>query len=49
MENYSTIQFQFVNICVDAQVLLNWIITKDPKVESKFIRSRILEADGLAN
>ena len=47
METYSNIQFQFVNICVDAEVVLNWIITKEPKVKSKFIRNRILEVDEL--
>ena len=48
-ETYSNIQFQFVNICVDAQVVLNWIrpITKEPKVKSKFVRNRILEVDEL--
>ena len=47
LEIYSNIQFQFVNICVDAQVVLNWVITKEPKVKSKFVRNRILEVDGL--
>ena len=47
METYSNIQFQFVNICVDAQVVLSWIITKEPKVKSKFVRNRILEVDEL--
>ena len=47
MEAYSNIQFQFVNICVDAQVVLSWIITKGAKVNSKFIRNRVLEVDEL--
>ena len=47
LEAYSNIQFQFVNICVDAQVVLNWLITKEPKVKSKFVRNRVIEADHL--
>ena len=47
METYGNIQFQFVNICVDAQVVLNWITAKEPKVKSKFVRNRILEVDEL--
>ncbi|XP_068238445.1 uncharacterized protein [Palaemon carinicauda] len=49
METYRNIQFQFVNICADAKVVLNWIITKESKVKSKFIRNRILEVDYLKN
>ena len=48
MEAYNNIRFQFVNICVDAQVVLNWLITKEPKVKSKFVRNRVFEVDGLA-
>ena len=47
LEAYNNIQFHFVNICVDAQVVLNWLITKDPKVKSKFVRNRVLEVDSL--
>ena len=47
LESYNNIQFQFINICVDAQVVLNWIITKEPKVKSKFLRNRILETNSL--
>ena len=49
LEAYNKIQFQFINICVDAQVVLNWLLTKQPKVKSKFIRNRILEVDNLQN
>ena len=47
LESYSNIQFQFVNINVDAQVVLNWLITKETKTKTKFIKNRILEADCL--
>ena len=47
LEAYNNIQFQFINICVDAQVVLNWLITREPKVKSKFVRNRVLEADSL--
>ena len=47
LEAYSNIQFQFININVDAQVVLSWLLTKEPKVKSKFIRNRVLEADSL--
>ena len=47
LEAYSNIQFQFVNICVDAQVVLNWLITKETKVKSKFVRNRVLEVNNL--
>ncbi|XP_068227752.1 uncharacterized protein [Palaemon carinicauda] len=47
LEAYHNIQFQFVNVSVDAQVVLNWLLTKESKVKSKFLRNRVLEADGL--
>ena len=47
LEAYSNIQFHFININVDAQVVLSWLITKKTKVKSKFVRNRILEADSL--
>ena len=47
LEAYNKIQFQFINISVDAQVVLNWLITKEPKVKSNFVRNRVLEVDGL--
>lgn len=47
LEAYNNIQFQFINISVDAQVVLNWLLTKEPKVKSKFVRNRVLEADSL--
>ena len=49
MEAHSSMQIQFVNICVDAQVVLNWLLTKDPKVKSKFVRNRVLESNQLMN
>ena len=49
LEAHNKIQFQFFNICVDAQVVLNWLLPKQPKVKSNFIRYRILEVDSLQN
>ena len=49
LEAHSNIQFQFINICVDAQVVLNWLITRETKVKSKFVRNRVLEVDSLKN
>ena len=36
LEAYNNIQFQFININVDAQVALNQLIMKDPKVKLVF-------------
>ena len=47
IETYENIQFQFINVCVDAQVVLNWLITKESKVKSKFVKNRISEVNGL--
>ena len=47
LEAYKSIKFQFVNICVDAQVVLNWLLTGEPKVKSKFVRNRVLEVNQL--
>ena len=47
IETYRNIQFQFINVCVDAQVVLNWLITKERKVKSKFVKNRISEVNGL--
>ena len=49
LEAHSNIQFQFINICVDAQVVLNWLITRETKVKSKFVRNRVLDVDSLKN
>ena len=49
LEAHSNIQFQFINICVDARVVLNWLITRETKVKSKFVRNRVLEVDSLKN
>ena len=46
IETYKNIQFQFINVCVDAQVVLNWLITKERKVKSKFVKNRISELNG---
>ena len=43
LEAYHNIEFKFVNFCVDAQVVLNWLVTKEVKAKSKFLRNRILE------
>ena len=47
IETYENIQFQFIDACVDAHVVLNWLITKESKVKSKFIKNRISEVNGL--
>ena len=47
IETYKNIQFQFINVCVNAQVVLNWLITKESKVKSKFVKNRISEVNGL--
>ena len=47
IETYKNIQFHFINVCVDAQVVLNWLITKESKVRSKFVKNRISEVNGL--
>ena len=47
LEAYQNIQIQFVNICVDAQVVLNWLLTKETKVKSKFLKNRVIEDDAL--
>ena len=31
IETYKNIQFQFINVCVDTQVVLNWLITRKVK------------------
>ena len=36
IETYKNIQF--INVCVDAYVVLNWLITKESKVKSKFVK-----------
>ena len=38
IETYKNIQFQFINVCVNAQVVLNWLITKESKIKSKFVK-----------
>ena len=47
LESYQNMQIQFLNICVDAQVVLNWLLTRETKVKSKFLRNRVLDASGL--
>ena len=47
LEAYQNIQLHSINICVDAQVVLNWLLTKETKVKSKFLKNRVIEADAL--
>ena len=47
LDSYKGMQIQFLNICVDAQVVLNWLLTKETKVKSKFLRNRVLDASCL--
>ena len=47
IETYKNIQFQFINVCVDVQVVLHWLITKERKVKPKFVKNRISEVNGL--
>ena len=44
LDSYKSMQIQFINICVDAQVVLNWLLTKETKVKSKFLRNRVKDA-----
>ena len=44
LDSYKGMQLQFINICVDAQVVLSWLLTKETKVKSKFLRNRVLDA-----
>ena len=47
LEAYQNIQLHSINICVDAQVVLNWLLTRETKVKSKFIKNRVVEVDAL--
>ncbi|HWI50021.1 MAG TPA: A17 family peptidase, partial [Rummeliibacillus sp.] len=47
LEAYSNIYFEFINIAVDSQVVLSWLLTRQTKVKSKFLKNRINEMDGL--
>ena len=38
---YSNIHFKFVNLCVDSQVVLNWMLSKETKLKSKYIKNRL--------
>ena len=46
IKSYKNIQFQFINVYVDAQIVLNRLITKESKVKSKFVKNRISEVNG---
>ena len=47
LDSYQNMQIQFLNICVDAQVVLNWLLTRETRVKSKFLRNRVLDASSL--
>ena len=38
---YSDVKFKFINICVDAQVVLSWLLTKEVDTKSKFVKNRL--------
>ena len=40
---YDNIKFEFVNIIVDAQVVLSWLLSDELKTKSKFVKNRLKE------
>ncbi len=44
LDSYKGMQIQFINLCVDAQVVLSWLLSKETKVKSRFLRNRVLDA-----
>ena len=49
LEAYTNIHFQFINICVDSQGVLNWILKGQTKVKSKFVNNKVKECKRLLN
>lgn len=35
------ILFEYVNIYVDSQVVLNWLMTGETKVKAKYVKNRL--------
>jgi hypothetical protein len=49
LEAYKEVSFEFLNICVDAQVVLTWLISKQTKSKSKFLKNRIKDLVSLTD
>ena len=41
LSSLKNIKFKFINIAVDAEVVLSWILSKELKMKSQFVRNRI--------
>ena len=49
LEAYSKMKFEFINVCVDAQVVLNWLMNQPTSIKSKFIKNRLMEIKTLGD
>ncbi len=45
LEAYKKFQFEYINLAVDAQVVLNWLLNKPTNVKTRFIKNRLVEID----
>src|SRR5215469_11580726 len=43
LSGYKNIQFDYVTFAVDSQVVLQWLLKREPKTTSKFVKNRIVE------
>jgi len=49
LDAYSNIHFEYINFNLDAQVVLNWILTGEAKVKNKYVNNRIKDCISLIN
>src|SRR5215469_15934613 len=43
LSGYKNMQFDYVTFAVDSQVVLQWLLKREPKTTSKFVKNRIVE------
>ena len=45
LASFEDIKFKFLNFIVDAQVVLSWLLTNDPKCKSKLVKNRLKDIE----
>src|SRR5678816_4217269 len=45
LSSFEDINFKFLNLVVDAQVVLSWLLTNNPKCKSKLVKNRLKDIE----
>ena len=49
LDSYPKFIFEYINISVDSQVVLNWILTGETKVKGRYVNNRLKDVSTMIN